>query len=76
MIPMADNCNHSDVTVVQEIVNKRMHLEANEESNYYTKTKFMNNYSLAYAEDEYSGDPVKTFNVEGRFSKANYEANQ
>ena len=26
MIPMADNHNHSDVTVVQEILNKTMHL--------------------------------------------------
>ena len=28
MIPMADNCNHSDVTVVQEIIHKDSHLVA------------------------------------------------
>lgn len=76
MIPMADNHNHSDVTVVQEILNKRMHLQADEESNYYTKTKFMNDYSLNFSEDEYIGDPTLTLNVKGRFSKSNFEANR
>ena len=52
MIPMADNCNHSDVTVVQEILNKPMHLEADRDSKYFTKTKFMNDYSICFNESE------------------------
>ena len=76
MIPMADNCNHSDVTVVQEILNKPMHLEADREGKYFTKTKFMNDYSISYADEEYKDDPNHTLNVKGRFSKTNYEANK
>lgn len=45
MIPMADNLNHSDVNVICEIVTKSMHMEADEHSTYFTKTKFMNNFS-------------------------------
>ena len=48
MIPMADNCNHSDVTVVQEILNKQMHLEAEPGTTYFTKTKMMNDYSINF----------------------------
>jgi hypothetical protein len=28
MIPMADNFNHSDVNMICEMINKRMHLKA------------------------------------------------
>lgn len=45
MIPMADNLNHSDVNVSCEVINKTLHLEADESSTYFTKTKFMNDYS-------------------------------
>jgi len=63
MIPMADNLNHSDVTVVQEIVHKYMHLIADRTSNYFTKTKYMNDYSLCFDEGMYISDDVKTKNV-------------
>lgn len=76
MIPMADNCNHSDVTVVQEIVHPMMHLLADRSSQYFTKTKYMNDYSICFDEDQYINDPVKTKNVKGRYSKANYEENK
>jgi hypothetical protein len=45
MIPMADNLNHSDVNVVLEIVTKSVHLSADEESTYFYKAKYMNNYA-------------------------------
>ena len=48
MIPMADNCNHSDVTIVQEIVNTSMHLTAEAGQSYFTKTKMMNDYSINF----------------------------
>ena len=73
MIPMADNCNHSDVTVVQEIVHKEMHLRGMKESQYYTKTKFMNDYSINYDETELSDHPA---HIKGYFNHANYEANK
>jgi len=76
MVPMADNINHSDVTVVQEMVCKRMHLEADRESKYFTKTKFMNDYSICFNESEYASDAARRVNVKGRFSKANFEANK
>ena len=76
MIPMADNCNHSDVTVVQEILHKPSHLDAERGSKYFTKTKFMNDYSICFNEEEYKGDHLRTVNVKGRYSKANYDANK
>ena len=76
MIPMADNCNHSDVTVVQEIVNKPMHLEADTDSSYFTRTKYMNDYSVCFDRSEYEGDEARTKNVKGRYSRRNYFSNQ
>jgi len=52
MIPMADNLNHSDVNVVCEIVTKSLHREANEESTYFTKSKFMNDYRTVFTPEE------------------------
>ena len=51
MVPMVDNYNHSCVNVVQEIVHKRMHLEADESCSYFTKTKYMNDYSFFFEEE-------------------------
>ena len=56
MIPMADNLNHSDVNVTCEVVTKSLHLQANEESAYFTKTKFMNNYSAIFDQKEIKTD--------------------
>ena len=76
MIPMADNFNHSDVHVGHELCHKSMHLIGNEKSNYFTRTKFMNDFSLAFEVLDYIDDPVMTKNVKGRFSRANYEKNK
>jgi len=35
MVPMGDNFNHADVTVVQEIINKTLHKKGDEESKYF-----------------------------------------
>ena len=35
----------------------------------------MNDYSLGFRPEEYKGDDARTLNVQGRFSRANYEAN-
>ena len=76
MIPMADNCNHSDVSVVQEILNHDMHLVANRESNYFTSTKYMNDYSLNYEDSEYKDDSELVKKVTGFYNKQNYDANK
>lgn len=76
MIPMADNCNHSDVTVVQEIINTKMHPFGDPGSKYFTKTKYMNDYSLQFDDQEEEFKGQQLVNIKGRFNRANYEANK
>ena len=52
MIPMADNLNHSAVSMTFEIVTKSKQLEADEKSAYFSRSKFMNNYSEIFSEEE------------------------
>ena len=75
MVPMGDNMNHADVSVVQEIIHKKKHLEGDEESNYFQKTKFMNDYSIAFDDSE-AQDEKQLLNIKGRFLKENFEANK
>lgn len=72
---MADNLNHSDVNTLCEIVTKSEHLKADEHSSYFTKTKFMNDYSLIFDKQDYdkTSDPR---NIKGRFNRQNFESNQ
>ena len=51
MVPMADNFNHSDVSNVQEIIHRNLHLDIDEENSYFTKTKYMNDYSMVFEEE-------------------------
>lgn len=73
MIPMADNCNHSDVTVVQEIIHKGMQMQGKRDTQYFTKTKFMNDYSINFNEVEQSDFSKQ---IKGYFNETNYEANK
>ena len=83
MVPMADNYNHSDCTTVQEIIHKQMHMEADETSTYFCKTKYMNDYSFMF-QDELNGlegEDSKAATehrrtIQGRYIKSNYEANK
>lgn len=52
------------------MINKRLHLAADEQSTYFTKQKFMNDYSACFSAAE-QDDP----NVCGRFSHQNFEQN-
>jgi hypothetical protein len=45
MIPMADNLNHTDLSISCEILMKSFHLKASENNKYFTKSKFMNDFS-------------------------------
>ena len=47
---MADNLNHSDIDASCETVSKLFHLDADEDSKYFTKEKYMNNYSVVFDE--------------------------
>ena len=71
MIPMADNLNHSDVNVVLELIHKSIHLQPNEESTYFYKAKYMNNYAEVYSAQEIKENPI----ILGRFNKENFEEN-
>ena len=53
-----------------------MHLIADQDSGYFTRTKYMNDYSINFEREEYEGDEAKTKNVTGRYSRKNYQANQ
>jgi len=70
MIPMADTLNHSDANITNELISKAKHLEADEDSGYFTKIKYMNDYSPMFSADEQTPD------VKGRFSHKNFEANK
>lgn len=73
MIPMADALNHSDVSVLCEVVTKSLHMEADEKSTYFTRTKFMNNYEHLFTPEEITQHGA---NITGRFNKSNFEANK
>jgi hypothetical protein len=51
MIPMADNLNHSDLTVINETINLDFQIQGDKDFLYFTRDKFMNDYSALYDED-------------------------
>ena len=77
MIPMADNVNHADTNVIFEMICKSMQLEAELNPGYFSKSKFMNDYSSIFARD---GDKLRgdfdLINVNGRFNKESFELNK
>ena len=74
MIPMADNLNHSDRCISNEVVNIDLHPNIDEKSSYFTKDKFMNDYTTIM-------DPIKNnlleekqiYNIRGRFNRQKFE---
>jgi len=78
---MADNFNHSHVTCVNETINKPFHLAylakkpsyGGAPKKYFTRDKFMNDYSVAFTEDEIESSPVNVMG--GRFSRENFNKN-
>jgi len=71
LIPMADNLNHADVTVIFEIITRSIHLEADENCKYFTKTKYMNDYSALFKEEDFA-KTSDARNITGRFNKENF----
>ena len=79
MIPMADMLNHSDIDVQYEVFIKQLHLNDMENKDYYTRSKYMFDYSELYSQEELdsiSKDERKQLNVKGRFNQFNFRANQ
>lgn len=62
---MADNMNHKDVNVLCEILTKSLHKKGTESGKYFTKAKFMNNFSQVFTKDEQESYP----DILGRFNK-------
>ena len=71
MIPMADNLNHSDVSVTYELITKKLQVDPDPNSAYFTRSKFMNDYRLIFDPSDH-----ENLNVKGRFSLANFDHNQ
>jgi hypothetical protein len=80
MIPMADNMNHSHGTCVNETINIDYHLRFESKKphggvprRYFTRDKFMNDYSAVFSESEVEQAPVNILG--GRFSRENFNKN-
>jgi len=76
MIPMADNLNHSSVTVTNECINIPLHLNGPENLNYYRVDKFFNDYTPVF-EKHCSPEEIEAskLNIKGRFNAKIYEEN-
>lgn len=72
MIPMADNLNHSHITVINETVHRTLHIEGDQHTKYWTRDKFMNDYSELYSHEEITKTPA---NIMGRFNRETYRKN-
>lgn len=81
MIPMADNCNHSHGTCVNETINKDFQSDylplkpnfGNVPRKYFTREKFMNDYSAAFTSEQVEASTVNI--TGGRFSRDNFNHN-
>jgi hypothetical protein len=80
MIPMADNLNHSHATCVNETIHKTFQSIFETKKpwggaprKYFTRDKFMNDYSQIYSEVEIAKNPVNILG--GRFSRDNFNKN-
>jgi hypothetical protein len=81
MIPMADNLNHSHATCVNETINVRYHMRylpdkphhGSVPKHYFTREKFMNDYSAVFTEEQVQECPVNVLG--GRFSRENFNLN-
>ncbi len=52
MVPMGDNINHAPASVINETINKRLHLEGDANSDYFCWTTFLNDYGTLYDKEE------------------------
>ena len=77
MIPMADNMNHSDTNVIFEMITRSVHLEADHTSSYFSRSKYMNDYSAIFDRDnQQTTGQYDLINTHGRFSRDNFDINK
>ena len=48
LVPMADMMNHSPTDISNEVINLKLHLEAENQPDYYRASKMMNDYSAVF----------------------------
>ena len=83
MVPMGDMYNHYHYWAETVFVVKRLQLSKVQDSDYFKKSEFMNDYSQFFqpdlqqlAEEANSGErSVQEWNVRGRFIRENYDEN-
>lgn len=72
MIPMADNLNHSHISVINETIHLDLQTKVDKSSKYFTKDKFMNDYSQLYNEEQIA---LYKQNVTGYFNREKFNEN-
>jgi hypothetical protein len=78
MIPMADMLNHSSIDVQYEVFNRSLHPKDVQAGHYFTRSKYMNDFSCLYNKqelEEISKDERVKLDVKGRFNEVNFRAN-
>lgn len=76
MIPMADNLNHSSVSITNEMINLSLHLEGANNPDYFRISKFINDYSTIFKKHVTPMELEKfSEDICGRFNRRIYERN-
>ena len=84
MVPMSDMYNHSHFEADLRCIVKRLQLTAGPKSGYFTRSKFMGDYSFIFwselqelaAAAKSEAGAVTEANIRGRLVRENYEKNQ
>jgi hypothetical protein len=72
MVPMCDMFNHNGDDVQWGLMDKKLHLEGDVNSNYYEMDRSMNDYSALFGGEEGVGE-AGIENVKGHFDRDSYE---
>jgi hypothetical protein len=68
MAPLIDNLNHSDEGAVHELINEKLHLEADPESEYFHQSKYTYDYQPIFNNTEpkncFEFENIRGFNDE------------
>jgi hypothetical protein len=77
---MADNFNHANELVSWGLLNTKMHMTAKPEDTYFHTERFMNNFSVLYANESLSELSLEQRvnakkNIKGYFDRTQFEKN-
>lgn len=76
LIPMFDTLNLGNVCSSHELVQTELHMTATPEDDYYSTSKYMNDYTIVFNEQDYKGDKMLAQKVRGNLNKSNFEQNK